>query len=97
MMVGTLHVRMRLREARSLKDKRQVVRSIIDRLRGAYNVSVAEIDALDQAQFAELGIAAVGPEAQMLHQVLEQVRENLRRHPIAEFIDGQVTVQRILD
>src|SRR2546428_147182 len=44
MIVGSLRVRLLLRESRSLKDKRQVVRSIKDRLRNGFNVSVAEVD-----------------------------------------------------
>ena len=48
MVVGSLEVRLRVREARSLKDKRQVVRSIVDRLRNGFNVSVAEVDAQDK-------------------------------------------------
>ena len=44
MIVGSIRVRLLIREAKSLKDKRRVVRSIKDRLRNAFNVSVAEID-----------------------------------------------------
>src|SRR5215831_18292561 len=54
MIVGTLRVRLLLRESRTLKDKRQVVRSIKDRLRNNFNVSVAEVDALDNRQLAVL-------------------------------------------
>ncbi|VTR97880.1 DUF503 domain-containing protein [Tuwongella immobilis] len=97
MMVGTLRVRMRVREARSLKDKRQVVRSILDRLRSAFSVAAAEVDCLDEHQVADLGIALVGPEAQPLHRQLEQIRDHLRRHPIAEYLSGQITVDRVLD
>ena len=47
MIVGSLRVRFLIRESRSLKDKRQVVRSVKDRLRNQFNISVAEIEALD--------------------------------------------------
>src|SRR5438477_574943 len=43
MIVGSLRLRLLVRESRSLKDKRQVVQSIKDRLRNAWNVSVAEV------------------------------------------------------
>jgi hypothetical protein len=66
MIVGTLQVRLLIREARSLKDKRQVVKSIKDRLRNGFNVSVAEIAALDNRQLAVLGIAMVSNEAHHL-------------------------------
>src|ERR687898_250731 len=50
MIVGSLRVRLLVRESRSLKDKRQVVRSIKDRLRNTFHVSVAEVDAQDDRQ-----------------------------------------------
>jgi uncharacterized protein len=62
MIVGTLEVRLLLREARTLKDKRQVVKSIKDRLRNHFNVSVAEVDEQDNRQLAVLGIAMVSNE-----------------------------------
>ena len=59
MIVGTLRVRLLLREARSLKDKRQVVQSIKERLRNRFNVSVAEIEAQEHRQLAVLAVAMV--------------------------------------
>ena len=47
MIVGSLRVRLLMRQARTLKDKRQVVQSVKDRLRQEYNVSVSEVDDLD--------------------------------------------------
>jgi hypothetical protein len=89
MIVGTLQVRLLIREARSLKDKRQVVKSIKDRLRNGFNVSVAEIAALDNRQLAVLGIAMVSNEAHHLKTALGQIVEALRCHPAAELV-GQV-------
>src|SRR5262249_18715283 len=74
MIVGSLRVRLLLRESRSLKEKRQVVRSIKDRLRNSFNVSVAEVDALENRQLAVLGIATVSNEAAHVRHTLEQIR-----------------------
>ena len=60
MIVGSLSARLYLRESRSLKDKRQVLQSIKDRLRNEFNVSVAEVDALDNRQLIVLGVAMAG-------------------------------------
>jgi uncharacterized protein len=92
MIVGTLRVRLLLREARTLKDKRQVVKSIKDRLRNEFNVSVAEIEALDNRQLAVLGIAMVSNEAHPVKRALGQIVEALRSHPIAEFLDHEMDV-----
>jgi len=92
MIVGTLRVRLLVRESRSLKDKRQVVRSIKDRLRHAYNVSVAEVEAEDHRQLAVLGVALVGNEVQHVKSCLEQIVAGLRGHPVAEFLDHEIEV-----
>jgi uncharacterized protein len=94
MIVGTLRVRLLLREARTLKDKRQVVLSIKDKLRNSFPVAVAEVDDLDQRQTAVLGFAVVSNEAHHAKLVLGQVVEALRAHPIAELIDHQMEVGR---
>jgi uncharacterized protein YlxP (DUF503 family) len=92
MIVGSLRVRLLIRESRSLKDKRQVVRSIKDRLRNSFNVSAAEVDALDHRQLAVLGFAAVANEAGHVKAVLEQILGALRAHPIAELLDHELSV-----
>ena len=92
MIVGSLQVRLLVREARSLKDKRQVVQSIKDRLRNQFNVSVAEVDAQEHRQMIVLGFAAVGNEVAHVRSVLEHIVNALRGHPIAEFIDHELEV-----
>jgi uncharacterized protein len=92
MYVGSLRVRLLVRDSQSLKDKRQVVRSITDRLRNGFNVSVAEVGALDHRQLAELGVAAVSNEAGHARSVLEQIVTALRAHPVAELLGHEVEV-----
>jgi uncharacterized protein YlxP (DUF503 family) len=92
MIVGTLRVRLLLREARTLKDKRQVVKSIKDRLHNDFNVSVAEVDSLDNRQLVVLGVAMVSNEAHHLKTALGQIVQALRVHPVAELLDHQMEV-----
>ena len=92
MIVGSLRVRLLIRESRSLKDKRQVVKSIKDRLANRFNVSVAEVDGLDSRQVAVLGFAMVGNEAAHVRAALEQIVQALRSHPVAELLDHELTV-----
>jgi uncharacterized protein len=92
MIVGSLRVRLLVRESRSLKDKRQVVRSIKDRLRHRFNVSIAEVEAQDHRQLAVLGLAMVSNEASHLRTVFGEIVQALRTHPIAEFIDHEVDI-----
>ena len=92
MTVGSLRVRLLLRESRTLKDKRQVVTSIKDKLKQRFNVSVAEVEAQDNRQMAILGFAMVGNEASHVRTTLQQIVEALRSHPLAEFIDHELEV-----
>jgi uncharacterized protein YlxP (DUF503 family) len=92
MIVGSLRIRLLLRESRSLKDKRQVVRSIKDRLANRFNVAVAEVDSLEDRQIAVLGFATVGNEVKHVRSVLEEILRALRTHPIAELIDHEIEV-----
>ncbi len=92
MIVGSLRVRLLVRESRSLKDKRQVVRSIKDKLRNTFNVSVAEVEAEDHRQSIVLGVAMVSNEAGHVRQAFDEIVEALRAHPVAEFVDHEVEV-----
>jgi uncharacterized protein YlxP (DUF503 family) len=92
MIVGSLRVRLLVRESYSLKDKRQVVRSIKDRLHNRYNVSVAEVEEEDHRQLAVLGLALVGNEAGHVRATLEQIVAVLRGHPVAELLDHEIEV-----
>lgn len=92
MIVGSLKVRLLLRQARTLKDKRQVVQSIKDKLRNGFHVSIAEVEELDNPRMAVLGIALVGSEAYPVRIALQKIVEALRSHPVAEFIDHEMEV-----
>ena len=92
MHVGSLRVRLLLRQSQSLKDKRQVVRSILERLRNGFHVAAAEVDARDDHKVVVIGIAAVADEAKAVQTTLEQVTNALRSHPVAEFVTAESEV-----
>lgn len=73
MPVGLLTLDIHLPDAHSLKDKRQVLRSLKDRLRGQFNVAVAELDHQELWQRALLGIVTISSDAQHLEQSLQAV------------------------
>ena len=92
MVIGLLQARLRVRESRSLKDKRQVVRSILDRLRSQFNVAASEKDTQDDHQLVSLGVSAVGPEMEVVRNVLQTIQEMLRKHPVAEYLGGDLSL-----
>lgn len=61
--LGVLTIELRVEEAHSLKDKRQVVQSLKGRLRNRFNVAIAEIDGQDTWQRAILALVTVGDRA----------------------------------
>lgn len=73
-----------LRQARSLKDKRQVVSSIKEKLRQSFNISIAEVDLMDDRQQTVLGIAMVSNEMSHLQGAMQKIIDALRSHPVAE-------------
>lgn len=79
MPVAQLTLELRIEHARSLKDRRQVVRSIKDQLRQGFNVSVAEMDEAVTWQSATIGVVAVSRSRDYLHGLVEEVERAARR------------------
>ncbi len=94
MVIGSLEVRLLIRESRTLKDKRQVVRSILERLRNGFNVSATEVDSHQDVKVATLAFAVVGFEIAAVQHTLQQIAEALRKHPVAEYLNGESVVGR---
>lgn len=92
MLIGTLRLHLMIPDSRSLKDKRQVVSSIKDRLRNHFNISIAEVEAQDHRQVAVLGVAMVSNESQHLRKALSQIVEAVRSHPVAQLLDYELEV-----
>ena len=79
MIVGSLRVRLLIRESRSLKDKRQVVRSLKDRLRAHFNVSVAELDASGLWNRATIGVVSISDSRDYLDGLMKHVERMAAR------------------
>lgn len=95
MHVGICRITLRLPENGSLKGKRQVVRSLTERLRHKFNVAVAEVDDNDRWQIATLGITCVSNDSGHAHRVLERAVSFIRASRMdAELVDYQVEVTR---
>ncbi len=73
MPIGLLTLEIHIPEAHSLKDKRQVIRSLKDRLRGQFNVAVAELAHQDLWQRALVGVVSLSGDAKHLEQSLQAI------------------------
>lgn len=71
--VGLLHLELVIDGAMSLKDKRRVVKSFKDRIAARHNVSIAEVDSLDNRRLAVLAVAMVGNDSRYIEGALQQV------------------------
>lgn len=86
MVVGVCTIELHLPGVGSLKGKRQILLSLKDRLKKAYNVSIAEVDANDLWQRAVLGVACVANEGRHVNQVLDSVLNEIRANPSVELV-----------
>ncbi|PYU61746.1 MAG: DUF503 domain-containing protein [Acidobacteria bacterium] len=73
MPVGLLTLELHIPDAQSLKDKRQVLRSLKDKLRRDFNVAVAELEHQDTWQRSVVGIVTISNEEKHLREVLQKV------------------------
>ena len=73
MFVGILRLTLHLPDPGSLKSKRHLLRSAIDRVKARFNVSIAEVGENDLWQRSVLGVAAVGNDHAFVNQTLDKV------------------------
>ena len=73
MVVGICSIELRLAENHDLKGKRQALKSIKDRVRNRFNVSIAEVDDLDLWQRATLGVTCVSKDRDVVERTLAHV------------------------
>jgi uncharacterized protein YlxP (DUF503 family) len=91
--IAFLTIELRIESAHSLKDKRQVVRSMKDKLRQKFNVSVAEIEASDLWQRATIGVVSISDSRDYLESLMSSVERHaskLADNTGAEVVDSFV-------
>lgn len=81
MRIGLVTACMSIPEARSLKDKRSVLRSLKDRMMNKMNVSVAEVGRQDEWKFCELAVVTVAAESKVVQSRISDVEKMLRSNP----------------
>ncbi len=85
--IGSLSVNLYFKEARSLKDKRQIVKSLIAKLKNNYNVSIKEVDNEDKWQLSSLGLAVVDKNEFMVHNTIENIIKSIYASGKVEVLD----------
>jgi uncharacterized protein YlxP (DUF503 family) len=90
MIVGLLTLSLHLPESNSLKSKRQVIKSIKDRVGKRFNVSIAEVGGNDLWQRCDLGIALVANEPGFIDRVFNEIRNMVISISSVELINSEV-------
>ena len=85
-MVAAIQVELNLPSTGSLKDKRRIVRSLLDRLRHRFNVAAAETDFLDNYRRAVLELACVSNSDKHARQMLGEIIQFIENGSEAEII-----------
>lgn len=89
MIIGTCTVTLEAPWVESLKEKRMIVKSIEDKLRHTFNISVAEVDCQDMHKTIVLGFACVTNDSRHANSIIDNVLDFIERSAEAE-ITGTV-------
>jgi uncharacterized protein YlxP (DUF503 family) len=92
MVVGTMKIILRVHDNHSLKGKRKIVRSMVDKVKHKFNVAIAEVGSNDKWQKIELGISTVGNDRRHIDTSLNTVLSYLESLYLAEIIDSTVEI-----
>lgn len=84
--IGVLQFTLEIPYAESIKDKRNAIKALKDRLRRSFNVSISEIDDLDSATVATLGAVVAGSDIAHLNSTMDHLINEL-----TEWRDGTMT------
>jgi uncharacterized protein YlxP (DUF503 family) len=92
MVVGTLKIAFYLEDNRSLKGKRKIVKSMVDKVKARFNVSIAEVGSNDKWQKIELGISAVGNDRRHIDSSLNHILTFLDSLYLAPIVDTEMEI-----
>jgi len=92
MLVGYYQIELFIPDSGSLKSKRFVLKSLKDKIRAKFNVSVAEIEDNELWQRAVLGIALVSNERKFIDQVMNQIFNLVSQEQEVEITDQKLEI-----
>ncbi|MGC8659130.1 MAG: DUF503 domain-containing protein [Desulfomonilaceae bacterium] len=92
MFVGIGLIKIMIHQSSSLKQKRQVVKSILGKVRSKFDVSIAEVDDNDKWQICSIGMAVVSNDSSHAHKMLETINEFVEKLYLAEVIGFSIEI-----
>jgi uncharacterized protein YlxP (DUF503 family) len=95
MVIGKVKVLLRIDGASSLKDKRRIIKSILERTKSRYNISASEIDKNDVWNSAIIGIACVSNDAGYIDGLMQAIINFIESDPRIEVTDCEIDTIRL--
>jgi hypothetical protein len=92
MVVGTGKIKFKLYGVNSLKEKRSIVKSIINRIKKKFNISIAEIDYNDSHLWAQIGFSIIGNDSRRVNSKLDKVLNMADDLGLAQIADTQIEI-----
>ncbi|MDR4497626.1 MAG: DUF503 domain-containing protein [Candidatus Scalindua sp.] len=90
MIIGTLSISVFIMGSRSLKDKRRIIKSLKDRIRNNFNVSISETSAQDNHKYSKLSVAMVGTDRQYVNSTLSSLINFFRFFPQVQLVNYEL-------
>ena len=92
MVIGVGVITFRLHDCRSLKAKRGIIKSLIQRLQNGFNASIAEVNLNDSLTQAEIGFAMVGNDRRMINSKMDKLIDFTEKLYLAELIETKMEI-----
>ena len=92
MRIGICTLYLTIPDSQSLKEKRQVLKSLKDQIRNKFNVSIAEVEMQNHRRQAQLGVACVGNDTQNANRVLSAVVNFVEQFRLAEMVNYEIEI-----
>lgn len=90
MVIGILTITLAIPGANSLKDKRQVLKSLLDSIRNKFNVSIAEVGENDSWRRAIIGASCVSNDRGMANRILDKVVDFVESYPVISLVSVEL-------
>jgi uncharacterized protein YlxP (DUF503 family) len=92
MVIGICQLDLRIPGNHSLKEKRHVLRKLIDRVRNRFNVAISEVGDNDLWQRAQIGICTVGNDRRYINSGLDKVIDFIEKMNLVEIVDTEMEI-----
>lgn len=90
MVTATLEIEFILHDCHNLKEKRSIVKRVIERTKNRFNVSVAETDYLDSCQRGQIGVAVISNSRRHANSILDEVNNFIEKLCLIDITAAQM-------